>query len=138
MLVPALQGDWVPAHVLFPDGRFDADRFATACDRMGVLRIAPTGAFGFTMTRMRGDEPTGRVTTYSFVAGNTFTRSTNIDGLIADLFPNRQDGDALPPAAISSVTNPMNHGYAIVRMESPNIAVIESVGGTPFLLARCS
>jgi hypothetical protein len=137
MLLPALEDDWVPAHILFPDGQFDAERITVSCDRMTSLRIAATGDFGFTMTRLRGGEPTQMVTTYSFVGGNTFSRTTDLDGMIADLFPNREEGQPLPVPAISSLSSPMNHGYAILRMASRNIAVIETVGGTPFLLARC-
>ena len=136
-LVPRLAGVWAPAHILFPDGQFNEGRFDTACTRLSALRIAPTGRFGFTITQLRGGEETELVTTYAFVAGSTFTRTTDLDGRIAEIFRG-QDLENLDPGVwMPAINGQMTHGYAIVRMPSPNIAVIESVGGTPFLLARC-
>ena len=135
-IVPQVQGRWVPAHTLFPDGAFDADWLDTACRQVGV-ELAPTGRFGFTMTRMRGEEPLDAVTSYAFVGGSTFTRSTDLEGVVTMLYGER-DLSEMPPASwLHALSSPMNHGHAILRMPSPNILVIESVASVPYLLMRC-
>jgi hypothetical protein len=136
-IVPHLAGVWAPAHLLFPEGNFTEDRLADSCERAVSLRIDPTGRFGFTLTRLRSGEPTDIVTTYSFVGGSTFSRTTDLEGLFRELFPNL-DLDTLGPSVwMSAIASPMNHGHAQVRMQGEDIIVIDSVGGTPFILARC-
>lgn len=136
-LVPRLAGVWAPAHQLFPDGNFTEDRLATSCDRSVSIGIDPTGRFGFTMTRLRSGEPTDVVTTYSFVGGSTFSRTTDLEGLLGELFPNMDLSTLSPTVWMSAISSPMNHGYAQVRMRGEDIIVIEAVGGSPFILARC-
>lgn len=134
--IPAFEGRWIPAQILFPEADYDAGQAAQACDRVAV-EIASDGPFAFTLTRMRGGEPTEAVVTYTFAGGTTYSRSADLEGFAAYLFPGK-DPETLPPhMLLSALTGPGMNGYALVHLYAPDVLVIEAVQAPPMILSRC-
>ena len=134
--IPPLEGSWVAASLMFPDGAYDAEIARKGCDRNAYV-IAATGPFGFTLTRTRQAEPTPAVVTYTFAGGATYSRTADLNGFARFLFNDTPVAELPPGMILSTLTAPTLNGFAIVRLVSPDVLVIEAPTVPPEILTRC-
>lgn len=130
------QGDWMMLNRLMADGVFDPEMLERGCG-VSADRLTVTSDFSFDLTSVSRGELTSATVSYTHVNNLTFTKTADVDGIIARLFPDRARFDESDAMFAQILSGPAYHGYSQVRLLSPDLMLIQHMGLMPMLFGRC-
>lgn len=135
-VLASVAGTWLQADFAMEGPDLDPEMLAGGCG-FRPIAITNVGNFGFQTEPLVRGEPSGNVRTYMFTMGRYYSFVTDLNGLAARLYRDRDlsimDLQELAPVILSAA----NSGYARVELMGPDVLMMDSPTSGAMILVRC-
>lgn len=135
-VLSTIAGIWLQTDFAMEGPELDLETLAQGC-AFRPIAISNIGTFGFQTEPLVRGEPSGNVRTYMFTMGRYYSFVTDLDGLAARLFGDRDLSIMSPRDYAPVIISPGNSGYARVEMIGPDVLLVDSPTAGAMILVRC-